>query len=454
MPPLDERYPLWLAGEARFKSDQLPAVDKYRRSVACTVSRAGPEILAEAIDRAVDARRACADLEAWQRRSILDHCVRRFEERREELARILCIEAGKPIRDSRGEVSRLIDTFRVAAHDCLRLGSGEVLPLAISERASGYRGMWKRVPIGPCSLIAPFNFPLNLAAHKVAPAIAAGCPFVLKPASATPVSALVMGQVLAETDWPAGGMSILPMRRDAASQLTTDERIKLLSFTGSPDVGWELKRTAGKKKVILELGGNAACILDAGTDVAHAVERVVVGAFYQSGQSCISVQRVLVHESIAEDFERRLVAAAKALVLGDPHDEATFLGPMIDEGEAARLEAQVEAGIAAGGRLLCGGRRDGLMFEATVLADVPTGSAIVDEEAFGPVCVLQRFAHIDEAFAEVERSRFGLQVGIFTKDLDTAMRAWDELEVGAVIVGDVPSWRVDHMPYGGGKDSG
>ena len=259
----------------------------------------------------------------------------------------LCIEAGKPIRDSRGEVTRLIDTFRVAAEESVRI-HGEVLNLEISARARGYQGMYKRVPIGPCSFISPFNFPLNLVAHKVAPAIAVGCPFVLKPASRTPVGALIIGEILAETDLPKGAFSILPCRRDDADQFTTDERLKLLSFTGSPEVGWALKSRAGKKKVVLELGGNAACVVDADTDLEDATERIVVGAFYQSGQSCIGVQRILVHDAIYDEMRDRLVAAAKKLVSGDPKEESTFIGPMIAESEAERLEAWIGAAAAAG----------------------------------------------------------------------------------------------------------
>jgi acyl-CoA reductase-like NAD-dependent aldehyde dehydrogenase len=384
---------------------------------------------------------------------VLQHCVRRFEERREELAEALCIEAGKPIRDSRGEVTRLVDTFRVAAEESVRI-LGEVMPLDISERARDYTGMWKRVPIGACSFISPFNFPLNLAAHKVAPAIAAGCPFVLKPASLTPVGALIIGEVLAETDLPYGAFSILPARRDGADLFTTDPRLRLLSFTGSPAVGWDLKARAGKKKVVLELGGNAAVIVDVDADLVDAVQRIVFGAFYQSGQSCIGVQRILVHEDIYDALREQLVAATRALVMGNPKDEQTFIGPMISEKEAERLHGWIEDARASGARVLCGGGRKGAMLEATLLEDVPPQCDVVRQEAFGPVAVLAKFSDFDAALDEVNDSAFGLQAGIFTRDLYKAQRAWDRLEVGGVVIGDVPSWRVDHMPYGGVKDSG
>jgi acyl-CoA reductase-like NAD-dependent aldehyde dehydrogenase len=392
-------------------------------------------------------------MKGYERQAVLNHCVKRFTERADELATALCIEAGKPIRDSRGEATRLIDTFRVAAEESVRM-TGEVLPMDISARARDYSGMWKRVPIGPCSFISPFNFPLNLAAHKVAPALAVGCPFVLKPASLTPIGALIIGEVLAETDLPEGAFSILPCRREGADLFTTDERLKLLSFTGSPEVGWSLKAKAGKKKVVLELGGNAACIVDETADLDDAVARMVVGAFYQSGQSCIGVQRVLVHESIYDDFRDRFVAATKKLKAGDPKDEATFIGPIISEKEAERIDAWVRSAVESGARLLCGGGRSGAMIPATLLEGVPRTEPAYCKELFGPVALLAPFGDFDAALDEVNDSVFGLQAGVFTRDLHRAMRAWDRLEVGGVVIGDAPSWRVDHMPYGGVKDSG
>jgi len=369
------------------------------------------------------------------------------------LAMALCIEAGKPIKDARGEVTRLIDTFQIASEESVRIG-GEVLPLDISPRARGYQGMWKRVPIGPCSFISPFNFPLNLAAHKVAPALAVGCPFVLKPASLTPIGALMIGEVLAETDLPKGAFSILPCTRAGAARFTEDDRLKLLSFTGSPGVGWELKAKAGKKPVVLELGGNAAVIVDEDADLEDAVERIVFGAFYQSGQSCIGVQRIIVHSKIYDAFRSALVEKTRALESGDPKLESTFIGPMISEKEATRLHGWVEAAVESGATLLCGGNREGAMLEATLLENVSRNQDVVVQEAFGPVAVLSKFDDFDAALDEVNDSVFGLQAGIFTRDLYKAHAAWDRLEVGGVVIGDVPSWRVDHMPYGGVKESG
>ncbi|NQZ96983.1 MAG: aldehyde dehydrogenase family protein [Myxococcales bacterium] len=450
---LENDYPLYLGNRPEAPNHDLEVVDKFTGEVATRVPLAAPELIDRAIGLAADAAAAMRELPAYARQQVLDHCVRRFTERSDELAMALCIEAGKPIKDARGEAGRLIDTFRVAAEESVRI-TGEVMPLDISPRARGYEGMWKRVPIGPCSFISPFNFPLNLAAHKVAPAIAAGCPFVLKPASLTPIGALIIGEVLAETDLPAGAFSILPARRDGADLFTEDDRLKLLSFTGSPVVGWALKARAGKKKVVLELGGNAAVIVDADADLEDAVERIVFGAFYQSGQSCIGVQRILVHEAIYEEFRERLTGATAALRMGDPKEEETFIGPMISESEAERLDAWIRSAVESGAKLLCGGRREGAMLEATLLEDVARDQAVVCEEAFGPVAVLSRFRDFDAALSQVNDSVFGLQAGIFTRDLYKARQAWNELEVGGVVIGDVPSWRVDHMPYGGVKDSG
>jgi acyl-CoA reductase-like NAD-dependent aldehyde dehydrogenase len=450
---LRDAYPYYLANRPEAPNQALEVVDKYTGEVATRVALADEQAIDRGIAAAVEAAEPMARMAAYERQAVLMHCVGRFTERSEELAEALCIEAGKPIRDSRGEVGRLIDTFRVAAEESVRI-TGEVMPLDISPRARGYSGMWKRVPIGPCSFIAPFNFPLNLAAHKVAPALAMGCPFVLKPASLTPIGALVIAEVLAETDLPEGAFSVLPCRRDGARLFTEDERLKLLSFTGSPAVGWKLKAQAGKKPVVLELGGNAAVVVDEDTDLDDAVERIVFGAFYQSGQSCIGVQRILAHEAVYDALRESLVSKTRALRMGDPRDEDTFIGPMISLAEAERLHGWIESAVAKGAKLLCGGKREGSMLEASLLEDVPTSEPLVCEEAFGPVAVLSRFASFDEALERVNDSVFGLQAGIFTRDLYKVQRAWDVLDVGGVVIGDVPSWRVDHMPYGGVKESG
>lgn len=446
-------YPYYLANKAVQANTNLVVNDKYTDEIACRVAMAGEQTIRKAIQAATAAAVPMAGLSGYQRQVILGHCVKRFTERAEELAQILCIEAGKPIKDSRGEVTRLIETFKIAAEECVRL-NGEFLPLDRSPRTTGYSAIAKRVPVGPVSLITPFNFPLNLTAHKVAPAIAAGCPFVLKPASLTPVSAIIIGEILAETDLPEGAFSILPCARDAAGLFTEDDDLKLLSFTGSPEVGWALKAKAGRKKVVLELGGNAACVVDKDTDLEDAVQRIIFGAFYQSGQSCVGVQRIIVHQDMYQTFKEQLVAGTKALQAGDPKDENTFVGPMITEKEAIRLDNWIQSAIANGATLLCGGNRQGALLEATLLENVPTNEDVYCQEAFGPVAVLSTFTDFKDALAEVNNSAFGLQTGIFTRDIYKAYAAWNELEVGGVIIGDVPSWRADQMPYGGVKDSG
>ncbi|MEP0201635.1 MAG: aldehyde dehydrogenase family protein [Halioglobus sp.] len=450
---LRDTYPFYLANRAEQPNTDLEVTNKYTGDVATRVSLASSEHIDQGIAAAVQATDAMAEMAPYERQDVLNHCVKRFTERFEELALALCIEAGKPIKDARGEVSRLIDTFRIAAEESVRIG-GEVMNLEIAPRARGYRGMYKRVPIGPCSFISPFNFPLNLAAHKIAPAIAAGCPFVMKPASRTPIGALLIGEVLAETNLPAGAFSILPCSRDGADLFTVDDRLKLLSFTGSPDVGWNLKAKAGKKPVVLELGGNAAVVVDADTDLEDAVERIIFGAFYQSGQSCIGVQRIMVHQEIYDEFKSRFIEATNALVSGDPLNENTFIGPMIAESEAKRLQEWIHEAVDEGAQVLSGGTRDGAMLDATVLENVPDNAVINRKEAFGPVAVLSEFSDFDDALASINDSDFGLQAGIFTRDLYKMNRAWDTLEVGGVVIGDVPSWRVDNMPYGGVKDSG
>jgi acyl-CoA reductase-like NAD-dependent aldehyde dehydrogenase len=453
MVKLKDVYPLYLNNKAEQPNADLEVTDKFTGKVAFRVAQADAKTIDAGIQGAVEAAEPMARLPSYARQAVLQHCVDRFKERFDELAYALCVEAGKPIKDSEGEATRLIDTFRIAAEESVRM-TGEVQPLDISPRAKGYQGIWKRVPIGPCSFISPFNFPLNLAAHKIAPAIAVGCPFVMKPASRTPLGAIIMGEVLAETDLPRGAFSILPAHREGADLFTTDERLKLLSFTGSPAVGWDLKARAGKKKVVLELGGNAAVIIDKDADLADALERTIFGAFYQSGQSCIGVQRILIHDEVYDEFRDMLVRKTKSLVAGNPKDRDVFIGPMIDVKEAQRLDYWIQEAIEQGATLLCGGKRDGAMLEATLLEDVDPATKLNREEAFGPVAFLIRFSDFNEALDIVNDSKFGLQAGIFTRDLFQMFDAWDRLEVGGVIINDVPSYRVDNMPYGGVKDSG
>lgn len=447
-------YPCYLANKAQQPNTALDVLDKYSGEVATRVALGDAKMIDDAIAAAVSAEKPMRVLPPYARQAVLDHCVARFRERKDELALALCIEAGKPIKDAEGEVTRLIDTFKVAAEESVRI-DGEVMNLEISERARGYRGFVQRVPIGACSFITPFNFPLNLVAHKVAPAIAAGCPFVLKPSEKTPVGALIIGEILAETDLPEGAFSILPCRIEDADPFVSDERLKLLSFTGG-QIGWQLKAKAGRKKVVLELGGNAACIVDSDQkdNLDHVIDRLIFGSYYQSGQSCIKVQRVLIHASLYDEVRTRFVAATRKLKAGDPKQRDTFLGPMIDEAASKRLESWIAEATRAGATLLCGGGRRGNMLEASVLEGVTGDAKISCQEAFGPVTLLAAFDDFDEAIASVNASDYGLQAGVFSNNLSHATRAWNELEVGGVIINDIPSFRVDNMPYGGVKLSG
>jgi len=451
---LAKQYPYYLANKAAQPNTDLDVLDKYSGDVATRVALADAKAVDDAIAAAVAAEASMRAMPPYARAKVLQQCVARFRERHDELAMALCVEAGKPIRDSEGEVTRLVDTFEVAAEEALRI-DGEIVNLEISERARGYRGFVQRVPIGACSFITPFNFPLNLVAHKVAPAIAAGCPFVLKPAEKTPIGALIIGEGLAETDLPPGAFSVLPCTVETAAPLITDDRLKLLSFTGG-QIGWKLKAQAGRKKVVLELGGNAAAIVDADQHerLDYVIERLIFGSYYQSGQSCIKVQRIYIHASIYEDVKQRFVGATKKLKSGDPKQRDVFLGPLIDEAAAKRLESWIAEARDAGANVLCGGGRNGNMLEATVLENVPRDAKLNALEAFGPVTLLAKFDDFDDAIAAVNDSDYGLQAGVFTNDLTHAMRAWDGIVAGGVIVNDVPSFRVDNMPYGGVKLSG
>lgn len=450
---MTQSYPYYLAGRPVHANDDLEVLDKHTGRPAYRVAKADAEALQTAIAAADSARHEMAGLPGWRRREILMHCAERFRARFEELAGILIVEGGKVRRDAEGEITRLIDTFRVAAEEAVRIG-GEVLPMDIAERTTGWCGLWRRVPLGPVALITPFNFPFNLVAHKVAPAIAAGCPFVLKPAARTPVSALVIGEVLAECGLPDGAFSILPLSRDEADPLIEDDRLKLLSFTGSDKVGWALKARAGKKRVTLELGGNAACLIDHDADLDDALDRVVTGAFYQAGQSCISVQRVLIHESLYERARDGLVARTRALKGGDPFDADTFVGPLIAPEEARRVVEWIDEAVSGGAKLLCGGRREGAIVQPAVLEQVDHSCRLWRDELFGPAMAIEPYADFDQALDVINDSRYGLQAGLFLRDIGKIRKAWGRLEVGGVVINDIPSFRIDHMPYGGVKDSG
>jgi glyceraldehyde-3-phosphate dehydrogenase (NADP+) len=415
--------------------------------------QATPEQYEEAVEAAVAAFEVTRKLPAYERAAILRNISAGIRARREELARLISLEAGKPIRDALVEVDRATLTFRLGAEEAERIG-GELIPLDLMASSKDRIGITRRFPVGPIAAISPFNFPLNLAAHKLAPAIAAGCSIVLKPPSKDPLTMLTVAEIVEEAGAPAGSVSILPMSRELGDRLVADDRFRLLTFTGSPAVGWGMKARAGKKKVVLELGGNAGAIVDRTADLDWAVKRITVGAFAYSGQVCISVQRLFVHDDVFDAFVEKLIASSSALRLGDPLDPETDLGPMVDEKAALRTQAWVDEAVAMGGRVLLGGTANGTFFTPTILVDTPVEAKVCSDEAFAPVVVLFRFSEFADAIRQVNASYFGLQAGVFTNDLAHAFAAFDELEVGGVILNDIPTYRIDHMPYGGVKDSG
>jgi glyceraldehyde-3-phosphate dehydrogenase (NADP+) len=425
--------------------------------VVGTTYLASPDQVERAAAGSIAGFAAMRALGAWERSAILRTTATAITARREELAALLSAEAGKPLRDALGEIDRGALTFRLAGEEAERM-IGETIPLDLNAAGKDRLGITRRFPIGPVLGISPFNFPLNLAAHKVAPAIAAGCSIVLKPPSADPLIMLKVAEIMVEAGLPKGALSVIPTARAEADRLIDDERFRLLSFTGSPAIGWKMKARAGTKRVLLELGGNAACIIDASAQLDWAVKRTLVGSFAYAGQVCISVQRIFVHASIADEFERRLVAGAATLKVGDPADAATDVGPLIDDGAAARTSEWIAEAVSGGARLLAGGAaldpKSPRLFAPTILADVPRAARICSEEAFAPVVLLERFSDFNEALTAVNASRYGLQCGLFSNDLAHVRRAFDELEVGGVIVNDVPTYRIDNMPYGGVKESG
>lgn len=417
------------------------------------VAKAGPEEMERAVKAAVRAFEVTRKLSSARRSEILQKTAAGLVKRKEELARTITQENAKTIRLSRAEVDRAVATFTIAGEEAKRIG-GEVLPLDLNAASEGRLGITRRFPLGPVFAISPFNFPLNLVAHKVAPAIAAGNSLVLKPASSTPLTALLLGEILVEAGMPAGMVNVVPCGADLADRVVADDRFKLVTFTGSPAVGWELKRKAGKKRVTLELGGNAAVVVHDDADLDLAVERSVIGAFAYSGQVCISVQRIYLHEKIADSFTRGFLERTARLVVGDPFDEKTDLGPMIDEGALRKTQEWVDEAVRGGARVLCGGTRQGRFFPPTVLEGVKAPMRVHCAEAFAPLVNLYRYREFDEALSWVNDSPYGLQAGVFTRDVGRVFRAFEALDVGGVILNESPTWRADHMPYGGEKDSG
>jgi acyl-CoA reductase-like NAD-dependent aldehyde dehydrogenase len=447
-------HPIFLAGRW-VESDDLLEVSNpaHPDKPAGATFHATEAQYEEAVEAAVAAFEVTRTLPAYERGAILRNISAGIKTRREELGRLLALEAGKPIRDALVEVDRATLTFRLGAEEAERM-VGETIPLDLMPASKGRVGITRRFPIGPIAGISPFNFPLNLAAHKVAPAIASGNPIVLKPPSKDPLTMLTVAEIIEEAGVPAGSVSVLPMSRELGDRMVSDERFKLLTFTGSPSVGWRMKERAGKKKVVLELGGNAGVIVDRSADLDWAVKRILVGGFTYAGQVCISVQRMFVHEDAWEAFMGRFAEGARAIKVGDPLDPQTEMGPMVDGAAAARTQRWVDEAVAMGGKVLLGGKADGSFFPPTILTDVPASAQVCSNEAFAPLVVAFPFRDFGDAIRQVNDSMFGLQTGVFTNDLGNAWRAFSELEVGGVIVNDVPTYRIDHMPYGGVKDSG
>ncbi len=443
----------FISGKWERGQREVLVTNPYDNSTVARVWWGGPAQVEEAIRATVDAAPRVAELPVHERQKILARVSETISNRQDELAAVLAQEAGKPIRHARGEAARASVTFGLAASETTRI-RGETLSLDVSPNGERRMGVTRRLPLGPIAGICPFNFPLNLVAHKVAPALASGNAIVVKPASATPVSALMLAEIVHDAGAPAGAFNVVPCPAAEASPLVEDDRLKMITFTGSAEIGWAIKSRARFKRVCLELGGNAAMIVEHDADLRRAVDRAALGGYAYAGQVCISVQRILVHERVYDGFLARFCARVDALKVGDPLAEETDVGPVIDDASAARIEEWIAEARDAGGKVLVGGTRVGRLVRPAVLTEVPSHCRVVREEAFAPLTVVTRYHDFEEALAQANKSRFGLQAGVFTADLAKAMRAFQVLEVGGVIVNDFPTFRVDSMPYGGVKQSG
>lgn len=431
----------------------LPVHDPFTGKVLAEVAQAGSEDASDAAQSTSDAARQMGALSSHGRYHLLQKIAGALYDRRDEFAQLMTAEAGKPITDAKREVSRAVQTFTVAAEEARRI-PGDVIPLDWTPGTDSHLGILRRVPIGPVLGITPFNFPLNLVAHKVAPALAAGNSILIKPAPQAPLTALLLGEVAMEAGVPPGGLNILPCDNTVAEQLVTDPRFKLLSFTGSAAVGWKLKALSGKKKVVLELGGNAGVIVEPDADLELATQRCATGGFAYAGQTCISVQRIFVHHSIADLFTTKLLLQVARLKAGDPGESGTIVGPLIDQGAANRVEGWIAEAVSQGARVLLGGKRLGSVVEATVLGNVTPAMKVSCQEVFGPVVTVTPYQEFEEAIEALNQSDYGLQAGVFTQNVDKIFQAFRRLEVGAVLANEIPTFRTEHMPYGGVKDSG
>ncbi|MEC4674087.1 MAG: aldehyde dehydrogenase family protein [Nitrospirota bacterium] len=445
--------PFLIGREWRQSSIRQPVVNPYTGESIVTVCQATDTDLEDAISLSTTAASQLAKLASHQRAQGLLHVASALIQRQDELAQTISLESGKPLTDARREVQRAINTFTIASEEAKRL-PGDVIPMDTSAGMDHYQAIVQRVPIGPVLAITPFNFPLNLVAHKVAPCLAVGNPVVLKPAPQTPMTALLLGEILLGADLPPGTISIVPCDNSQAEEMVKDPRFKAVSFTGSVNVGWMIKAKAGKKRVVLELGGNAAVIVERDADLEFASHRCATGGFSYSGQTCISVQRVFIQDAVYDRFVDLLLNRVRGLSCGDPMDENTVVGPLINKAAATRVEAWIHEALSQGATLLTGGTRQGTIVAPTVLAKVRSDMNVSCQEIFGPVITLSRYHDFDEALDMVNDSAFGLQAGVFTKDINKIFQTYRELEVGTVLANEVPTFRADHMPYGGVKDSG
>lgn len=446
-------YKIFVGGEFKTTDQKLEVFNPYDNSLIATTFIAGKPELEEAIEAGLKVKDELKNMPSYKKYEILLQISNSLKAKKKELAELLSKEAGKPLRYALGEIDRAAQTFLIAAEESKRLPK-EYISLDWTPAGEGKQGLVKHFPIGLVAGIAPFNFPLNLAVHKLAPAIAAGNPIILKPARSTPLSTLALAKIISETDLPKGAISILPMDRESGNQLVTDNRFKLLSFTGSPSVGWAMKSQAGKKKVLLELGGNAGVLVSGSADVEKSVIRCLIGGFAYSGQVCIHVQRIFVHEDIFEEFSQKFIEKTKLLKQGKPNDAETEISSMIDESNALRVEDWVNEAVENGAKILCGGKKEGTFFQPTVLTDTKPDMKVCALEVFGPVVSIEKYSDFEEAVDFINDSEYGLQAGIFTDSLDEMNYAYNTLEVGGVIINDVPTFRVDNMPYGGIKNSG
>ncbi|CUT04289.1 aldehyde dehydrogenase family protein [Candidatus Kryptobacter tengchongensis] len=446
-------YKFFINGEWRTSPRKIQIKSPFNGEIAGEVYLASPDDLEDAVISAQNAFEKTKEIPSHKRAEILEFISNEIAKRREDFAQMITREMGKPITFSRAEVDRAIFTFKIASEEAKRI-NGEIIPLDLASHSEKRLGLVKRFPIGIILAITPFNFPLNLVAHKVAPAIASGNAIILKPSSQAPIVSIMLAEIIEKSGYPAGGFNLVPCKSDEIELLVRDERIKMVTFTGSSEVGWRLKNIAGKKKVTLELGGNAAVVVEPDANLDFAVKRIALGSFGQAGQSCIAVQRIYVHKDIYPEFEKRFVEETKKLKVGNPFEPDTIVGPLVDENAAIKTENWVNEAVKNGAKILTGGKRNYTFYEPTILIDVKPDMKVSCQEVFAPVVTLEKYDSFEEAIQMVNNSRYGLQAGIFTNNIKKIFYAFDKIDVGGVIINDYPTYRIDHMPYGGVKDSG